>query len=101
MDLSTISGLLAFLSTSAFLGFFKSQVLEMLPQFQALDANMKSAVVLVASVAFGVASYALMTYVSPATLTQLQPLYAIVYASVVVWMASQGYHALTKPSAEE
>lgn len=94
MDLSTLHGLIAFVGTAAFLGFFKSQVLEMLPQFQALTPTGKSSIVLAASVFFGLASYALMTYFPQHFIDQLQPIYAVIFASVTVWLASQGYHKI-------
>lgn len=97
-DLSNLAGLFAFLGTAAFLGFFKSQVLEMLPQFQKLTINQKTFIVLAASVFFGLLSYGLTTYFPVALLTQLQPVYTVVFASVTVWLASQGYHKLAAPN---
>src|SRR6266704_1465577 len=91
-DLSHLTGLFAFLGTAVFLGFFKSQVLEMLPQFQALTTNGKTLVVLAASIFFGLVSYGLTTYFPVALLTELQPVYTVIFASVAVWLASQGYH---------
>lgn len=96
MDISTLAGLISFLGTNAFLGFVKSQLLEGIPWFGKQDANTKSAIVLVASVVFGLLSYALSKYVPQSELTQLQPLYNVIFSSVTVWLSSQAYHNMTK-----
>jgi hypothetical protein len=96
MDISTVSGLIAFLGTVSFLGFFKSQVLTLWPWFRKQPPDTQSSVVLAASVFFGVVSYEILTNVPTAIFTQLQPLYTIIFSSVGVWLASQGYHSLAK-----
>lgn len=72
---------------------------ERIPAFQALTGERKSLVVLAGSLVIALAAWAVLTFVPPATLAQIAPVFQIVYGVVGTWIASQFSHA-ADPSAK-
>ena len=71
-----------------------SWIVEKLPSYQKLSADVKKYVYIAAVVVVGLAAYALQTYVPSATWNQIEPWLKIVAGLVVAASAGIGYHAL-------
>lgn len=86
---ATLSDFIVFLGTPAFIGFLTAHVLIHLAIYMDLTPLGKQIVTLVLSAIFGVLSLLLIQLVSPATLNQLQPIYAIIAAIISTWFGNQ------------
>jgi hypothetical protein len=93
-----LGSLLAYIGTAAFASWVVSNVLENLTAFQALTAQAKNIVILIAYIVLGVLSYLLILTVPTSLIAQLQPLYAVVLASITAYVSGTWYHAQTKPA---
>lgn len=78
--------------TPAGAGAIASLVLEWVPQFQALPADVKQRVVVVATVVVAVGSYLALTYVPASVWQQAAPFFGIVVSVVAAYGGSQIWH---------
>lgn len=95
----SLSAFLAFMGTPVFSNWVASEILEQQAWFQKLPSGRKSLVVLAISIILGVVSFALVTWTPASVVTNLQPLYAVIVASVAGFLSGQYYHA--KAHAED
>lgn len=96
MDLpATLSQFIAYLAAPAFAAWVVSNFLENEAWFQAQTVQGRSRIILAVYVALGVLSYLLMTTVPTSLITQFQPLYLIISASIAAYISGTAYHSQT------
>jgi hypothetical protein len=73
-----------------------SFILEMIPQYQALEANAKKLIYFAITVVITLIGYLTITYAPPDLIAQASPIFALIYASFVSVYVGTGFHKLTK-----
>lgn len=96
-DLSTF---LTFMASPVFGAWVISEVLEQAQWFQLLPSGRKSLVVLVVMLLLSITSFALVRWVPPSVVANLQPLYAVIAGTIAAFLSGKLYHEKThNPSA--
>lgn len=94
MDLSAF---IVFIGTPVFADYIISNVLDQIPAFVNLKGQVKAIITLALSVILGLVSYYLTQTLTPATIAQLQPIFAVISAMVTAWLAGQIQHEIVAP----
>lgn len=95
---------LIWLTTSAGYSGALSFIAERVPAFQKLSPTAKSWTHLGGSLAIALGAYAILTYVPPATLEAIKPIFLLVSGVVGSWIANQLAHGAdpaAKPMADK
>ncbi len=95
-----LSQFLTFIASPVFGAWVVSEVLEQQQWFLALPPGRKAIQVLAVMLLLGVLSFALVRWVPPSATEQLQPLYAIVVATIAAFVSGKVYHVKTHHPTE-
>ncbi len=96
MDLSSF---IVFIGTPVFADYIISNVLDQIPAFTSLTSQAKATITLLLAVALGLLSYFLTQALTPATIAQLQPIFAAIAAMVTAWLSGGIQHEIVGPWA--
>lgn len=92
--LTNLNDFLIWLSTGGGSMAALAFLVERIPAFQKLSANHKSLAILAGALVLALGSYTILTYVPPAILSQIAPIFAIVAGVAGAWMVGQGAHTV-------
>jgi len=92
----TLQEFLTFIVSSGGNAIIASWILERVPAFQALEAQVKQWVYFASVLGLAILGYVILTYVPQATLDSLAPIFALLYASFGSVFVGSAFHRVDK-----